>query len=512
MHKKRLAIFFVIILCLELVLPFELNVMEASEKAGTINHGEHLSEVPEDYIGIYSVDDLNHIRLYLDKKYILMNNIDLSEATADGGSYFHNGDGWEPIGTPTEPFTGVLDGNGYQIMGMKINNRIGSVGLLGTIEDATVRNLGVVNGDIQVASISSYSSYYGGLVGRAINSTIEKSYSGIHSQISLTTGSTTYVGGLAGYQQNTAILDSFAFGNQIAKTVPDGNQRVAIAGGGLAGYSDNQSAITRSYSVGKLDYLNSYKYSEKKSPLTEGYPQITDSYNLDYMAEDLSAGKASYEAMQQLATFAGFDFVHTWQFSETSGYPFPILQGSHFSLKENIVTFDGGLGTKFNPYKISTPKQLDHIREYPNSFFELNKSIDLSKSLLKDGGFYHNGNGWEPIGSGKMPFAGWFAGNHFSITGLMINVPVDEKVYAGIFGNAENAVIQDLGVVDGKYMINPGTSDESVYVGGIAGYLSNSVVSNSYSDIDINARADDNIFSGGIGGYLSATTIKTAII
>lgn len=59
------------------------------------------SEVPEGYTGIYTVDDLDNIRNGLDGNYILMNDIDMTEATSTGGSY-DNGYGWTSIGDSTE--------------------------------------------------------------------------------------------------------------------------------------------------------------------------------------------------------------------------------------------------------------------------------------------------------------------------------------------------------------------------------------------------------------------------
>jgi hypothetical protein len=79
-------------------------------------------EVPEGYIGIYSVSDLNKMRENVGGKYIFMTNIDLSEATSEGGEFYRDGKGWEPIGTPDTYFKGIFDGNGYTIKGLTINN------------------------------------------------------------------------------------------------------------------------------------------------------------------------------------------------------------------------------------------------------------------------------------------------------------------------------------------------------------------------------------------------------
>ena len=62
---------------------------------------------------IKTADQLNEVRNHLDKCFILADSIDLSD--------YKLGEGWHPIGTETEPFTGSLDGNDYSITN-SINN------------------------------------------------------------------------------------------------------------------------------------------------------------------------------------------------------------------------------------------------------------------------------------------------------------------------------------------------------------------------------------------------------
>ena len=80
----------------------------------------------EDYIEIYTVADLYAVRNDLSANYRLMNDIDLTEATAPGGDYDYMGNGWDPIGSGgvyggDTPFTGVFDGQGHKIVGMRID-------------------------------------------------------------------------------------------------------------------------------------------------------------------------------------------------------------------------------------------------------------------------------------------------------------------------------------------------------------------------------------------------------
>ena len=75
---------------------------------------------------ISTVEDLYMINFDLADNYKLMNDIDLSEATAEGGDWDYVGNGWEPIGSKgiydnSTPFTGTFDGNGFEIKGLRID-------------------------------------------------------------------------------------------------------------------------------------------------------------------------------------------------------------------------------------------------------------------------------------------------------------------------------------------------------------------------------------------------------
>ena len=128
--KKFLAIILTFVLCFGI-----LSVALAAED-------EAVTTVPDDYIGIHTAEDLDNIRNNLSGKYILMNNIDLSSH-----------ENWNPIGSRETPFTGELDGNDYAVEKMTITalqDEQLNAGLFGYIKNATVKNLTIDNGKIDV--------------------------------------------------------------------------------------------------------------------------------------------------------------------------------------------------------------------------------------------------------------------------------------------------------------------------------------------------------------------------
>lgn len=115
---------------------------------------KEVNESAFDYTGysvIYNANDLNNIRNNLNGKYVLANDIDLSDMD------------WIPIGMLDAPFRGVFDGNGNTINGLNIvsTSRTG-VGLFGA-NNGTIKNVSV-NGDISIEQQNDL-SYVGGIVG-----------------------------------------------------------------------------------------------------------------------------------------------------------------------------------------------------------------------------------------------------------------------------------------------------------------------------------------------------------
>ena len=110
---------------------------------------------------ISSVQDLADIRNNLAGNYVLQNDIDLNEI------------GFESIGTNTERFTGVFDGQGHTITGLYINNSsMDYVGLFGsTSNTAVIKDLTIIDANITghnyVGVIAGYNS--GAITGCRLN-------------------------------------------------------------------------------------------------------------------------------------------------------------------------------------------------------------------------------------------------------------------------------------------------------------------------------------------------------
>jgi hypothetical protein len=109
-----------------LILVSLMPAMVMAQDAEFSGNGEGSSENPYQ---IETWSQLNEVRNFLDAHYILMN--DLDENTTGYTDFVkdmegeenvvNDGQGWEPIGTNVEPFTGFFDGQGFTISGLHID-------------------------------------------------------------------------------------------------------------------------------------------------------------------------------------------------------------------------------------------------------------------------------------------------------------------------------------------------------------------------------------------------------
>lgn len=179
---------------------------------------------------IYTAAELDAVRNNLNYYYVVMNDIDLS-------GYAN----WIPIGTGGTPFSGILDGQGYAISNLSIdNNTILAIGLMGVTNiNAKLKNCNI---DGLVKGLYNTSNpCVGGLVGN--NAGIINNCS---SNVLVTgTIDQTKTGGLAGYNSGT-ISSCYSAG-----TV-NGTADLNSQTGGLVGYNTGTGVIINCSSTGTV--------------------------------------------------------------------------------------------------------------------------------------------------------------------------------------------------------------------------------------------------------------------
>ena len=298
-YKHFLSVILVFVLCFGIC-----SVALADETA----------EIPEGYTPIYTAEDLNNIRNDLDGKYILMNNVNLSDYTE-----------WTVTGNYGSPFSGELDGNGYSIIGLKSKRS-----LLGWVENAIIKNLGIVNCNIfQPEETASSNSSAGAIADNAIDSYFEKCFASGSVQACVSVGwldtkSHCSAGGLVGVAKNSSFIDCYNSTN--LNFIYDEITSAKI--GGIAGDSLG-SSFKCCYSTGRIETkCNGKSPFENENIFKGGLVGFADeSTALDccYYLDNISCAignlqtnpngtqKLTDEEMKNQNSYIGFDFAENWK-------------------------------------------------------------------------------------------------------------------------------------------------------------------------------------------------------
>ena len=185
---------------------------------------------------------------------------------------------WTPIGTnDTYYFNGSFDGDGYVISGMVIDINSSSfvfAGLFGFMNDETGETLKISNLGIEKSEINVFSSYTGGIVGRATSLSITNSYNTGHVS-SRTTEEDVYAGGLVGFVSSLIIVNSYNTGSVSATCA-----YLNVYAGGLVG-SSSSLTIDNSYNTGNInaEAPSSSAYAGGLVESCDSTLIITNSYN-----------------------------------------------------------------------------------------------------------------------------------------------------------------------------------------------------------------------------------------
>jgi hypothetical protein len=221
----------------------------------------------------------------------LMANIDLSRYT---------GTEFKTIGNADKAFGGIFDGNKHKISNFTcISSSINYAGLFGVVgAEGEVKNLDLID-----ANVNAGSGYYaGGLV--AVN------YGAIRN--CSTTGAvqaTGYAGGLVGYNYQGTIENCYS------KAAVSGTSTI----GGLIGCG-NKGSVIDCYSAG-LVTGGSYT----GGMIGKKYMGVFENsfWDTDTSGQPTSAGGTgkSTDEMKERGTFAGWNFIDTWNINAGVSYP-----------------------------------------------------------------------------------------------------------------------------------------------------------------------------------------------
>ena len=456
------------------------------------------------------------------KTYLLANDIDLSG--------YPN---WTPIGrfAPPDimlPFSGVFDGQGYSITGLKISGNEDARGLFGYTHLATIRNVVIRNPEIQggdkVGALVGHQAYSsegiencaviggkiqgsnraGGLVGNMEESPIKNCYTTCE-----VIATDYHAGGIVGaHKVGSGLENCYATGN-----VSGPNS------GGIAGRARN---VERCVALGQTvtgasshrvlsepnGKLNVYAWRSMK---VNGITVTDGAANNENGADLVCNGGALSTQFSEI--FANDD---AWTYTENGLPILKVVKGEQSSELPSWMLSDA------STIYITTAQQLKQLADEVNAGdSKSGKTVLLMNDI--DLSVYPN---WSPIGTLKpntsqvsYPFSGVFDGQNHTISNLTCTSVTNG--YAGLFGNfdgtVQNLILRDAQItVEGQAaavvcenykgqvlncaMIGGSVKGKSV-AGGVVCY-NRGTVENCYATGDVTSLSGGRIcYAGGVVGY-----------
>ncbi|MDD4928857.1 MAG: filamentous hemagglutinin N-terminal domain-containing protein [Gallionella sp.] len=301
--------------------------------AAETNYSPYVTGVLNRYMLVNDINQLQAINTNTTGSYALGRNIDATVTNT-----WNNGAGFMPLG-----LSGSFDGLNHTITNLVINRPSTSiVGLFGNL-NGNVSNLGLINANITghtwVGALAGISNgnitnvtvtgnvtgieEVGGLVGNnQPGFTIERSsFSGNVTGVAGTgqySGSSNYVGGLVGWQ-NGIVSNSYAQGS-----VSGAGSQV----GGLVGFNQGafSASIINSYAANSVSGVSVVGglVGRNTGTVANSYWDVTRSGTTTGVGQGNAAGATGLTTaqMQQLSSYAGFDFVNIWGINQGAASPF----------------------------------------------------------------------------------------------------------------------------------------------------------------------------------------------
>ena len=326
-------------------------------------------EIPEGYTPVYDIADLYAIRNNVESNYILMNDIDMTEATSEGGDY-DCGTGWDTI----ENFKGILDGNGHRIVGMHIFGEFTGIdfyfGLFERISsNAKIKNLSMVNCDIDVTVQGKYNYVnccIGTLAGFASGAdtydrvNIINCYSSgkITVKCPVNTGDyAVYIGGLTGSLGSGILRNCYSL-CEINGMEIEGNSYI----GGICGEASLYNKLGDESEVACLYNIGNIKGSDRcqiggicgKMRLENGkyehcqYLKGSADKGTGNMDDDSYCVSLTDAQMKNERIFTGYDFSEVWEIDPYCSYPYPQLKNNRMVRVESICLKSDPVKIEYN--------------------------------------------------------------------------------------------------------------------------------------------------------------------
>lgn len=494
--------------------PYSVRYLETATMTELYNSG--IDGIAGGHYSISSGDELEYLGKYVNSGHSTRNitfylTTDVSIVLQSMGN---DNEGWQPIGkdakltdgsTYFRAFRGTFDGCGFTVYGMFISkNEADEVGLFGQLQNATIKNVGVV-GDI-VAELKC-----GGICGEAEDSLIYNCWTAVNIQ------SEEETGGIAGEIHDTDIINCVGYGAILCYG------GITTVGGGIVGEAFGTCNLTNCY------YL--------KETTKDPYAKISNKTNEDiigftygFIGDDYVCSLDKAAQIEEMTTTNLLTALNAWVVAQDNGLysgwknstamisvngatgHYPVLMPPNEYESDFNEDYEGDYeatcsisdlystrtdGTKGCCYSINSLEDLEVFQKYVKEgyatediIFFLTRDIDMSQKYSVD-----SERSWTPIGDFENPFKGIFDGQGYTIKYLYINSTAEDQ---GLFGHitGTKSLVKNLGV--------SGVVKADVNAGSICGDFNLGTIANCWSSCSVTALGNN---AGGIVGGANMGTI-----
>lgn len=135
------------------------------------------------------------------KKISLKSDLDLSNICYKVDGTVENDISWTPIGSETNPFKGMFDGEGHTINNLYINKTEDEQGLFGYASDGKISDI-IIKGKIDIPSGTILVKNYGAICAVCKDETIEKCINYVDINVDIDNYNSNNIGGIIGSSQS----------------------------------------------------------------------------------------------------------------------------------------------------------------------------------------------------------------------------------------------------------------------------------------------------------------------
>ena len=441
--------------------------------------------VDESYIGYYAIANRSQMYWFANLvnggntsvNGVLLADIDLANRA------------WVPMGTQNEafapnvkqPFQGTFDGRGHVIRNLNVHVTDGrEAGLFGRIQNATLKNFGVIDATVVSDPVNGKSYRAGVIAGEIHLSTAENLFS--TGTLTVTTDH-QQAGGLAGECADSHLISCYTtFGclTDATAALPDSTTNCYYLAEEANADSVGENKSAESFASGEVAWLLNGESTDgiwKQTLDTDPVPGFTGKtvYRLEYCT-----GEISY------TNDPDSDRIHSY---DSNGF-------CHNTLADGQLcgAYEPAVKKADDTYEIENAGQLYWFAQKVNA-----GSTAINGTLVAD--ILINSvetaeadwRLWTPMGSVEAPYTGTFDGSNHTVTGMKA-----KGVYVGLVGYlGRTGTVKNLGLINCRNSTN---SSSNVYYGSIAGFSEGTI-----QDCFTFGFMGYSTFTGGIVGSNSGT-------